>query len=86
MFVRMQLVIEVANTSLGFDLKTKANLYARGGIADYWVLDITGRRMIVHRIPQNGVYTPAIVYAANESVAPLAAPQSSLRISDAFPA
>src|ERR1700756_4560951 len=47
----LRLVVEVANTSLGFDLGAKANLYARAGIVDYWVLDIAGRRMIVHRSP-----------------------------------
>src|SRR5713226_9282575 len=43
----LALVIEIADTSLGFDLTTKAALYARAGIVDYWVLDIPGRRMIV---------------------------------------
>jgi len=59
--------------------------YARAGIAEYWVLDITGRRMIVHRDPQAGRYASVAAYGSQESVAPLAAPQSCFRIKDAFP-
>jgi|SRR5271157_5644875 len=81
----LQLVIEIADSTFGFDRTTKAALYARAGIMDYWVLDIAGRRMIVHRDPQAGRYTSVAAYSSEESVAPLAAPESFLRIADAFP-
>jgi Uma2 family endonuclease len=80
----LQLVIEVSDSTLGFDLKTKAGLYARAGIVEYWVLDIPGRRMIVHRDPQAGRYASVAAYTGEESVAPLAAPESYLRIREAF--
>ena len=79
------LVVEVADTTLGFDLTTKAALYARAGILEYWVLDISGRRMIVHRDPQGGRYVSVAAYSSEESVAPLAAPNSPLQISDVLP-
>jgi Uma2 family endonuclease len=79
------LVVEIANTTLGFDLTVKARLYARAGIADYWVLDVPGRRMIVHRDPLEGEYRTVASYAEEESVAPLAAPGSELRVEDVFP-
>ena len=82
----LHLVVEIADTSLMFDLTTKAGLYARAGIVEYWVLDIAGRRLIVHREPQSGRYTSVAVYSEQESVAPLAAPQSQFRVSGAFPA
>src|SRR5205085_9394059 len=81
----LQLVIEVAASTLGFDLRTKSALYARAGIIDYWVLDISGRRMIVHREPQAGRFLSIAAYSVEESVAPLAAPGSPFRIRDAFP-
>ena len=34
------LVVEVADSSLGFDTGEKADLYAAAGIADYWVVDV----------------------------------------------
>jgi Uma2 family endonuclease len=76
--------VEVADSTLGFDLKTKADLYARAAIVDYWVLDITGRQMIVHRDPRNGHYVSVTAYRADEKIAPLAAPDSYLQIKDAF--
>ncbi|MFN7921536.1 MAG: Uma2 family endonuclease [Bryobacteraceae bacterium] len=76
------LLVEVADTTLAFDTTTKAGLYARAGIADYWVLDVSKRRIIVHRSPQSGAYKSLTVYDANEPVSPLAAPEASLRISE----
>ncbi len=81
----LQLVVEVADSTLSFDLTTKAGLYARAGIPEYWVLDVAARRMIVHRDPQDGRYASVVAYSSEESVAPLAAPGSKLRIADAFP-
>ena len=79
------LVVEVADSTLGFDLTTKAALYARAGILEYWVLDVSGRRMIVHRDPQGGRYVSVAAYSSEESVAPLAAPNSPLQITDVLP-
>ncbi len=79
------LVVEVSDTSLNFDLTVKAALYARAGIADYWVLDGNGRRLIVHRDPQSGKYASVLIYNEQESVAPLAAPDAMFKALDAFP-
>jgi Uma2 family endonuclease len=78
------LIVEVAATTLAMDLSTKADLYARAGIPDYWVLDVNQRRMIVHREPVAGKYSSVAVYSENESVSPLAAPQSEFRVTAAF--
>jgi Uma2 family endonuclease len=80
----LHLVVEVADTTLSFDLTTKAALYARAGIVEYWVLDVPGRRLIVHRHPQLGKYTTILIYSEQESVAPLAAPQAMFKVADAF--
>jgi Uma2 family endonuclease len=79
------LVVEVSDTTLSFDLKVKAALYARAGIADYWVLDVSGRRLIVHREPLSGKYTSIVAYSEQEEVAPLAAPHAMFKAADAFP-
>jgi Uma2 family endonuclease len=81
----LDLVVEIADTSLLFDLTVKASLYARAGIAEYWILDVIGRRLIVHRNQEAGQYASVVSYADQESVAPLAAPQSSFLVRDAFP-
>lgn len=79
------LVVEIADTTLGFDLTTKARLYARAQIAEYWVLDVSGRRMVVHRDPLEGRYRSVAGYAEDEFVAPLAAPASELRVREVIP-
>jgi len=81
----LHLVVEVADTTLHFDLTVKAALYARAGIAEYWVLDVSGRRLIVHRDPRAGKYTVVLVYSEQEAVAPLAAPHAMFKPADAFP-
>src|SRR5579863_7440138 len=78
------MVVEIADSTLFFDLGKKALLYARAGIPEYWVLDVNGRRMIVHREPADGKYTSVVVYREDESVAPLAAPESEFRVAVAF--
>jgi Uma2 family endonuclease len=81
----LDLVVEIADTSLPFDLTTKAALYARAGIAEYWILDVIGRRLIVHRNPEGGEYGTVESYSEQESVAPLAAPDSSFPVRAVFP-
>jgi Uma2 family endonuclease len=50
------LVIEVADSSLDFDLGPKLELYARSGIREFWVVDLTAIRVLVHRHPSAGGY------------------------------
>ena len=81
----IHLVSEIADTTLGFDLAVKAALYARAGITEYWVLDIAGRRLIVHRDPHGGRYRTVSAYGEHERLAPLAAPGCEVRVGDVLP-
>jgi Uma2 family endonuclease len=53
---RAALVVEVAVSSLARDLGVKASLYGAAGIAEYWVVDLAGRRIVVHRGPTEDGY------------------------------
>jgi Uma2 family endonuclease len=79
------LIIEVAVSSLARDKGVKAEMYAAAMQPEYWVVDVKGRRVIVHRDPQNGSYATLRTYADNESVAPLAFPDLALAVSDILP-
>ena len=79
------MMAEVSHTTLAFDLNRKAFLYARAGIQEYWVLDVTGRRLIVHRSPEAGRYRSVQAYSEQESIAPLAAPQSLVAVARVLP-
>jgi len=45
------LLIEVANTSLGYDLDMKAPAYARAGVVETWVVDLNSETVLVLRQP-----------------------------------
>ena len=55
------LLVEISDTTLNFDLTVKAALYARAGIVEYWVLDVTGRRLFSHRNPASGGYASVTI-------------------------
>jgi Uma2 family endonuclease len=48
------LVIEVSDTTLAYDVRIKAPLYARFGVPEYWVVDITNGLLRIFRDPQGG--------------------------------
>jgi Uma2 family endonuclease len=48
---RPALVIEVADSSLAFDRRRKGSLYARGGVQDYWIVNLVDHVLEVYREP-----------------------------------
>lgn len=50
------LVVEVSVSSRLVDLGRKAEIYAAGRIPEYWVLDVEGRELVVHRAPDERTY------------------------------
>src|SRR5262245_58771514 len=65
-------LIEVAVTSLHDDLTTTRDLYARASIPVYWVLDVLGRRILVHAEPRvvdgTGEYARVEIYLPGQSL------------------
>ena len=49
-------IVEVAKTSLKKDLDIKLAIYAKAGIEEYWVLDLSAKELIVFRNPQGNKY------------------------------
>lgn len=79
------LAVEAANTTLQGDTTTKAHLYARHGLPEYWVVSIPNRELIVHRQPSAEGYLSVQTYGEAEMVVPLAAPAASIRVADLLP-
>lgn len=86
------LVVEVADTSLAYDLGVKASLYAAAGIADYWVTDVAGKRVVVFRDPRPDPkarfgysYAQRKTHGPADSIAPLAAPHAVVAVADLLP-
>lgn len=76
------LVIEVAESSLSFDRGRKADLYARAGIVEYWVVDAVNSRFEIFRLPSPQGYREVRTFYPGESVSPLAFPDLVLPVSE----
>jgi Uma2 family endonuclease len=55
---RAALIVEVAESSLAFDRTRKGSLYARAGIADYWIVNLEERVVEVYRDPGPDLTAP----------------------------
>ncbi len=66
----MLLVVEVADTTIRPDLTRKRDLYANAGVREYWVLDLNGRRLVVHRdlVTDSAKYSQIESYSDIEAV------------------
>ena len=74
------LIIEVADSSLRFDRITKARLYARHGIADYWIVNVEDEAVEVHRHPAGGAWGSRTVHRAGEVLRPLLLPDVTVEL------
>ncbi len=79
------LVVEVADTTLRFDIDTKIPLYARFGISEAWVVDVQGRAVRVFRDPGASGYRTSLTVSGEESVSALALPAVIVAVSALFP-
>lgn len=86
------LIVEVAESSLAFDRGEKGSLYARAGIADYWILNLPDQVLEVYRAPAAAPHLPyghrygaTTVLGVRDMVSPLAAPTASILVADLLP-
>ncbi len=87
---RPLVTIEVSDATLRFDRRTKAKLYAKAGIADYWILNLTSRCLEVHRQPDpadphGARYTQVTTLQPGDTISPLARPEASIKVEDLLP-
>ncbi|MDD9910751.1 MAG: Uma2 family endonuclease [Ahrensia sp.] len=68
------LIIEIADATLDKDLRMKAALYAKAGIEEYWVVDIAGRLLHIHRQPGASGYGDIQKCVWSNGASPLCAP------------
>jgi Uma2 family endonuclease len=86
------LVVEIAESSLAYDCGPKADLYAAGGIREYWVVDLVHRRVVMHRDPVSDPvrtfgarFGTTMVVDENGALAPLAVPGETIAVRDLLP-
>jgi Uma2 family endonuclease len=76
------LLIEVADSTLRLDRRVKVPLYARAGIAEAWLLDLTTERLEVFRDPADERYRDIVRLERGASLTPLAFPDLTLVVDD----
>jgi Uma2 family endonuclease len=76
------LIIEVADSSLTYDLATKAPLYASNGVRDYWVINARTLETVVHRDPKGSAYGDVNRRRPDERLVPLLAPELGIALAE----
>ena len=79
------LLVEIADTSLHYDLHTKVPLYARNGIPEVWVVDLNANAVHVFRDPRAGEYRHAGLHTGGD-LAPEAFPAAAIDLRRLFEA
>ena len=77
------LVVEIADSSLRYDLGRKAALYASFGIRELWVIDAVRLTTRIFRVPATDGYREARDFGPQDKLVPLLAPQAfALRLDE----
>jgi Uma2 family endonuclease len=78
------LVVEVADTSLRYDRTTKLRIYARAGIAEYWIVDANAEAIDVHSSPTEDGYGEHRRLGRGDRIAPRALPDAVIDVAAIF--
>lgn len=78
------LLVEVADSSLVDDRKKKLPLYARAGIAEYWLVNLPDRTVEVYREPDRAAasYKVALLARPGDTLAPAAFPDAGIAVGE----
>lgn len=81
----VQVLVEVADTSLAYDTRVKAPLYARAGIRELWVIDLGSPSLVVFSRPRSGAYQRVKTYRQGESFCSERFAEITFNVSDLLP-
>jgi Uma2 family endonuclease len=77
-----ELVVELADSSLNYDLGRKAGVYASFGIAELWVINAASLATRIHGDPGPDGYRAVENKTAEEQLVPVRAPGLAVRLAD----
>jgi Uma2 family endonuclease len=78
------LLIEISDSSLAYDRGTKASLYARYGIAEYWIVDLERECVEIYTGPVSHAYVETLTVREPELIAPRTLPSLRIAVRDIF--
>jgi Uma2 family endonuclease len=76
------LVIEVSDTSIGYDRGVKLPLYARAGVPEVWLVDLTTDRIEIYSQPLNGTYQSLVILSRGEMISSLGLPEMAFQVNE----
>lgn len=76
------LLIEVSESSASYDRSVKPSLYARTGVVEYWLADLTAGVVTCHAAPANGTYSELRQVQRGEPMTPLLLPDCTILADD----
>jgi len=76
------LLIEVADTSLGYDRERKLPAYGRAGIPEVWVINLLDQTIKAYREPHLTGYASTTILRAGDKASPLAFPDASVDVAE----
>ncbi|MGH9201774.1 MAG: Uma2 family endonuclease [Vicinamibacterales bacterium] len=76
------LIVEVADSSIDYDRKVKGQIYARMGVAEYWLADLNEHVLSCYSVPGRDAYADLRQYQRGQSVAPLLLPECVIAVDD----
>ena len=80
------LLVEVADSSLEFDLGEKLARYAAAGIPEVWVANLRAGELVVNTEPEGAAYANVRVVPLDGTASPQAFPDATLAVADFIPA
>ena len=78
------LLIEVSDSTLAHDRRTKVPLYARHAIPEVWIADVEGARLIVYREPGADGYARERAERPPETLEPAMLPGTAIDLAGLF--
>lgn len=86
------LVVEVADTSLVYDRTYKTSLYAKVGLAEYWLVNLQDNQLECFRTPITDEtqpygfgYADIAIFKPTDHIQPLGASQAKLTVAELLP-
>ena len=78
-------MMEISDSTLGFDRLRKSQLYAQSGIGQYLLLNLNDRELEDYREPSAKGYRSKQTYSDKQSFSLAAFPRVTIKVSDLLP-
>ena len=74
------LIIEISESSAGYDRDVKSRIYASAGVREYWLVDLEHRSVSRYTEPHGDAYNQVRPFGPGESLAPEALPDTRFAV------